>query len=504
MKIKLNFRNKGLFFIVLVCIAVILISNYAYSKKIEIDDQVIQAEELAASADILQKAQLSAYNAVSELIVIFQAKSRDEAIDITHGRFLDLLTNYEKITELYPDKRDGFKSFLRSLADSINQPTQANLQALAKELSSFQSELDLIMDEVVRDREVYVTQYTDGLRNLLTDLLSIITATVILLALIVSIFFRRLTGDIKTLNFSLGRVLHSSYQPLEIKLNRTDEVQQLSERIAELSERLKKREQALSLEQRKRAHLEQNKALEHLTQGLVHAIGNPIMGLIGLIKYLETNPVQQSELKENLATMADSAQKIMNINEDLKLFSVRTGRERELLDLNFVLSEHIKLMTYDDDWFGIEVKFLTVENLPVFTCSKDDVGIVIENLLENAREALRRTEKHSLLLSIETIMQGSDNIGFVVSDNADGMSAEVQQHAMDAFYSTKKGASQGDGMGLLSCLSIVEKYGGKITINSKPSHGTSVTVLFPVYEESEIMEIFSEKSESQNRESGDI
>ncbi len=502
MTIKLNFRNKGLFFIVFACIAVLLISNYAFSKKTEIDSQLSQAKELAETADILQKAQLSAYNAVSELIVLFQAKSRDEAIDITHGKFLNLLTNYERVTELYPDKRDGFKSFLRSLADSINKPTQPNLQSLAKELSSFQSEIGVIMLQVEQEREVYVTQYTDGLRNLLVDLVSTISVTVIFLALIVSVFFRRLTGDIKTLNFSLGRVLHSSYQPLEIKLNRTDEVQQLSERIAELSERLKKREQALSIEQRKRAHLEQNKALEHLTQGLVHAIGNPVTGLIGLISYLENNPVEQSELKQNLAAMADSAQKIMSINEDLKLFSVRTGREKELLDLNFVLSEQLRLMAYDDNWFGIEVKFIPANNLPVFSCSKDDVGIIIENLLENALEALRCSEKASLQLSIETIMQGTDNIGFVVSDNGNGMTEYVQQHALDAFFSTKKEASQGDGMGLLSCLNIVENYGGKITLNSKLTIGTSVTVMFPVYEDNEITGKYSDIGEQQNWEVG--
>ena len=504
MRLTLNFRNKGLLFIALGSVFAVLIASYAFSKKLEIDAELLQVEELTETADILKKAQMSAYNAVSELVVIFQAKSRDEAIDITHGKFLNLLTNYERVTEQYPNKKEGFRAFLSSLADSIKQPTPLKLQSLATELSSFQSELDVILKQVVQEREIYVTKYTAGLRELLVDIVTTIVLTVILLAIIVSIFFSRLAGDIKTLNFSLGRVLHSSSQPAELKLNRTDEVQQLSERIIELSERLQKREQALSLEQRQRARLEQNKALEHLTRGLVHAIGNPVTGLIGLIKNIQDNHLQKAELDKSLNVMAKSAQEIMGINEDLKLLSVRSGKEKELLDLNFILSEHLRLMTYDDNWFGVKIDFKPLNNLPVFTCSKDDVGIIIENLLENALDALRSSKKVENQLLIETVMQDATYIGFVITDNADGMSENIKSHAMDAFFSTKKEFSQGNGMGLLSCLNIVEKYGGKITINSKVDVGTSVTTLFPTYETRDTAQSFSGSHEFMSRETGII
>jgi len=469
----------------LIGIVALLFGYYAHSKKIEINKQLQYSKDLEIKADVLQQAQLSAYNAVSELVVIFQAQTKDEAINITHEKFLNLLANYEHVTELYPERREPFQNFIRSLADSINSPTPEKLRSLAIELSSFQSELDLILNKVQNQRELLVAQHSEGLRDLLADILLITAITTLALASIVSLFFKRLTGDIKTINASLGRVLYSSSQPVKVELNRSDEVQELAERVAELSERLRKRELSLSLEQRQRAHLEQNKALEHLTRGLVHAIGNPVTSLLGLIQYMATSEPGKGELKRSLEAMDDSVQKLMSINEDLKHLSERTGTERGLLDLNYVISEELRLMSYDDNWFGIDIRFEPATNLPVFDCSKDDVRIVIGNLLENALDALRISSRTELELKIETFLDNSRFIGFIVTDNANGMSEDVKKHAMDAFFTTKQGFSQGDGMGLLSCLNIVEKYGGKLELDSRLGGGTAVTVLFPVYERRE-------------------
>lgn len=487
-KKKLNFKTKGWLLVIFVGMLATSFVSFAYISKSEIDIQLVKAEELKYKGDVLQKAQLSAYNAVAELTVLFQSETRTEAISITHDKFLNLLINYEKISEIYPEKTNDFKGFMRSLADSVNQPSPQKIQKLATELSTFQSKLDKQLKSVLAERETIVEGYTEALKELLYHSVLMAVIGVIVLAILVTVFLRSLTDDIKTLNFLLGRVLRSGGKPLDIRLNRNDELQRLAEKISELSERLRKREESILLIQKQRSKLEHNKATEHLIRGLVHAIGNPVTGLKGLIQQMIENNLSKEDEKYYLATMNEAATRLLEINQDLKSLSERSGKQRELLELNFILSEQLKLMVYDDNWFGIKTEFIPLKRLPAFMCSKDDLVIVIENLLENSLEALSHSNKSEKKLTIETVARDSGSAGFIVTDNGNGMPVDVKRQAFDAFYTTKPDSGQGDGMGLLMCLNLVEKYGGKLSLESKEGVGTSVTVLYPVIRENEYHE----------------
>ena len=46
------------------------------------------------------------------------------------------------------------------------------------------------------------------------------------------------------------------------------------------------------------------------------------------------------------------------------------------------------------------------------------------------------------------------------------------------FYSTKEG-TQGLGLGLPICQKILERYGGRLVVESQPGQGTKVRVLLP-------------------------
>lgn len=494
---NVKFKIKGVLFVLLSVMLALWFIIFAFLSKSEIDNQLITAEELRYKSEVLRKAQLSAYNAVADLTVLFQEQSRDAAVSLAHEKFLDLLLNYEKIGELYPDKISEFRNFMRSLADSINQPSHQKIKELADELSTFQTQLDKQLADVVTRREQLVVSYTEGLQNIFYRSVIMAVCVVILLALVVSVFFHRLTSDIKSLNFLLGRLLYSSNEPFEIDLNRTDELQDLAEKISELSERLRQRDESLLLLHRQRARLEQNKATEHLIRGLVHSIGNPVTGLLGSIQQLQTSNLSDEEQLKLLTAMNETAERLLAINEDMKHLSQRTGNERELLELNFIVSEQIRLMTYDDKWFGIKTEFIPGSDLPAVLCSKDDLMLIIENLLENSLDALMHSTQSEKLITIETLSPDSSHVGFIVSDNGGGMPIEVKNRAFDAFYSTKTDASQGDGMGLLMCLNLVEKYGGKLQLESQDGIGTTVSVLFPVISESNFITTTHSPDDSQ-------
>ncbi len=74
-----------------------------------------------------------------------------------------------------------------------------------------------------------------------------------------------------------------------------------------------------------------------------------------------------------------------------------------------------------------------------------------------------------------TLCETSEQVEFSVKDNGNGMSKEIQNKAIDPFYSDgKKHAHRRVGLGLPFLLQTAEATGGRATIESKEGCGTMI------------------------------
>jgi signal transduction histidine kinase len=63
-----------------------------------------------------------------------------------------------------------------------------------------------------------------------------------------------------------------------------------------------------------------------------------------------------------------------------------------------------------------------------------------------------------------------------VEDEGEGIPEEVQGRIFDAFFSTKE---RGTGLGLAMVRQIVESYGGRVEVWSRPGEGARFDVWLP-------------------------
>lgn len=66
-----------------------------------------------------------------------------------------------------------------------------------------------------------------------------------------------------------------------------------------------------------------------------------------------------------------------------------------------------------------------------------------------------------------------------VSDNGQGIDGDTMKHIFDPFFTTKA-PGDGTGLGLSMVYGIVERWGGRTTVESDPGKGTTFRVLIPV------------------------
>ncbi len=111
---------------------------------------------------------------------------------------------------------------------------------------------------------------------------------------------------------------------------------------------------------------------------------------------------------------------------------------------------------------------------------------VVVNLVLNSRDAIAGSGTVAITVDRRE-REGRPYVELVVRDDGAGMGEEVLAHAFDPFYSTKP-TNQGSGLGLASCLAIVEQAGGKIAIASTIGAGTTVTILLPASAEAAVVE----------------
>lgn len=108
---------------------------------------------------------------------------------------------------------------------------------------------------------------------------------------------------------------------------------------------------------------------------------------------------------------------------------------------------------------------------------------IMMNIFGNA---LKYTQQGSILVSLTQDPQCGKtksrrkNIIFSVSDSGRGISSAFLQNRLFAPFTQENQLSSGSGLGLSIVKQIVHTLGGRISVESKPGHGTTVRVSIPL------------------------
>jgi two-component system NtrC family sensor kinase len=154
--------------------------------------------------------------------------------------------------------------------------------------------------------------------------------------------------------------------------------------------------------------------------------------------------------------------------------------QRELVQVNNVLRQTIKLRSYDFASHGVEVTEDFEETLPPALGDSQQLQQVFLNILNNAYDAVQEAGQRGRI-RIHTQRQG-EMIEVAITDNGTGIADP--QRIFDPFYTTKQ-AGKGTGLGLSICYGIVRAHGGEIQCwNEEGAAGSTFVVRIPVATES--------------------
>ena len=231
-----------------------------------------------------------------------------------------------------------------------------------------------------------------------------------------------------------------------------------------------------ALLQAKLAHSEKMATIGRLVSGVAHEVNNPLAAILGFTDLLLENPEVPISAREDLQIILQETQRTKDIVQDLLSFARQRPVQRELVQVNSVLRQTIKLRSYDFASHGVEVVEDFEEALAAALGDSQQLQQVFLNILNNAYDAVQEAG-HRGCIRIHTRRQ-AEMIEVAISDNGTGISDP--QRIFDPFYTTKQ-VGKGTGLGLSICYGIVRAHGGEIQCwSNEGGAGSTFVVRIPV------------------------
>ncbi len=248
---------------------------------------------------------------------------------------------------------------------------------------------------------------------------------------------------------------------------------QLYDHLRLKTETLEQALQELKTAQEQLIRSERLSSMGRLAVSLAHEINNPLQAVrISLELALEEMDQDRPVDREDLKVANGEIGRVIRIMQGLHNLQRPSEAKETRVEVNGVLQDVLALMDKQLRRAGVVLRVdLAPEPLPVLGCS-NQLKQVFLNLVLNALEAMPQGGEMGVSSSL-----GAERWVMVsVADTGVGIPATQLDQIFEPFFTTK---TQGLGLGLTVCQTIVEAHGGELGVESEPGRGTSFQVRLP-------------------------
>jgi len=260
---------------------------------------------------------------------------------------------------------------------------------------------------------------------------------------------RRKDGSVFPLHLSVGEMTVSGERKF------TGVVHDLTQRVR-VEEQLR--------EQTALAHLGEMAAV------IAHEVKNPLAGIRGAVQViggrLPADSVDAKMMKE-IVSRIDSLDAMM---KDLLLFARPPKPKRLPVDIVPLVQATADLLGRDEEAKRVDIRVGGAA--PPVNADPEMLKMVVQNLLINSLHAVQGNGR------IEVAIDTHESwLRIAVADDGPGIPAEIREKIFTPFFTTK---ARGTGLGLPTVKRFIDAHDGRITIDTPPAGGTTVTVQLPL------------------------
>ena len=219
-------------------------------------------------------------------------------------------------------------------------------------------------------------------------------------------------------------------------------------------------------------HFSRMSAVGTMASALAHELNQPLTAVANYLEaardLIESDSEDAQEiLHEALDEASRQAVRAGEIVRKLRGYVSRGEIEARSVALAPLLADSVALARISGDVADIPIEHVIAPDLGAVLVDPIQVQQVVVNLLRNAAEAMKGVKSPKMRLTAVCRPEGFVTVE--VCDNGPGMSEDVRRTLFKPFMTSK---SQGMGLGLSICQTIIEAHGGKIEAVSSERGGS--------------------------------
>ncbi len=253
--------------------------------------------------------------------------------------------------------------------------------------------------------------------------------------------------------------------------------------ISLLSQRARRR-RAEILAQRQQtdlAHASRLTMVGELTASIAHEINQPLGAILSNAEtaeiLLQSKQPHLEEVHQILADIRKDDQRASEVIRRMRELLRKRELELELIDLNTVASDVLRLVDGETHRRGVEIEKRFADTLPAVRGDVIHLQQVLLNLILNGMEAMSESSESNRRITMRTAYDGNGNVEVAVEDSGPGIPPDRLSRLFDSFFTTK---THGMGLGLSIVRSIVGAHGGRIWAENNSSGGACFRFTLPV------------------------
>jgi len=219
-------------------------------------------------------------------------------------------------------------------------------------------------------------------------------------------------------------------------------------------------------------------SMGEMASGIAHEINQPLAAIMSYcqasLSLLEDDEPNLELIAKAIQASVAQADRAGKIVRRLREFVSKKTRHHTPVDVNHAVSNALTLAEYDLQSQKITVDFQSGSHMPLVFADTIQLEQVVLNLVRNAIDVMQGQDEPGVI-QVETSFSAK-RVCIKVGDNGSGISSDKLDNIFAPFFSTK---SNGMGLGLTICQTIIESFGGQISAHNRSAGGAEFVVELP-------------------------
>jgi signal transduction histidine kinase len=246
------------------------------------------------------------------------------------------------------------------------------------------------------------------------------------------------------------------------------------------SRRRRRAEQANQSAQTELARVTRRTTMGEMTASIAHEVNQPLAAIVAsgsaALRWLDRPEPEIGEARDALKNITREGHRAADVIKSIRALLGNHQGARSHFDLEALLRDVLMLTRGEMEAQGVTLRTRIATSSPKVAGDRVQIQQVVLNLVINAIEAMQSVQRSNRVLTVSLSGSAPDSVQIRIADTGSGISIENPNRVFESFFTTK---SNGMGMGLSICRSILAAHGGSLEIEKTNERGTTFLVNIP-------------------------